>query len=252
MAEYQATSISRTVIPEDQASSISSPVMPDDQATSICSPVIHEMDKAFTMQREEEPQISGRHMSSANNDPAEDLMQTHDAFLSTVQSSLTKLQVVRHFWERNDIKGAISAIRKLPDHSVQADVISVLLEKMDILTLDLFSCLLPVLLGLLDSKIERHANVSLEMLLKLVAVFGPVIRSTISAPPAVGVNLQAEQRLECCNQCSVHLQKIQKILPVFVRKGGRAGMMCSRIESNSLRVITDTVCQNCKKVAWLI
>ncbi|XP_040362026.1 katanin p80 WD40 repeat-containing subunit B1 homolog KTN80.1-like [Rosa chinensis] len=158
MAEYQATSISRTVIPEDQASSISSPVMPDDQATSICSPVIHEMDKAFTMQREEEPQISGRHMSSANNDPAEDLMQTHDAFLSTLQSSLTKLQlpplckllVVRRFWEQNDIKGVISAIRKLPDHSVHADVITVLLEKMDILTLDLFSCLLPVLLGLLE------------------------------------------------------------------------------------------------------
>ena len=38
---------------------------------------------------------------------------------------------------------------------VQADVISVLMEKMDILNLDLFSCLLPVLLGLLDSKIER-------------------------------------------------------------------------------------------------
>lgn len=35
---------------------------------------------------------------------------------------------------------------------------------------------------------------SLEMLLKLVAVFGPVIRSTVSASPAVGVDLQAEQR----------------------------------------------------------
>lgn len=35
---------------------------------------------------------------------------------------------------------------------------------------------------------------SLEMLLKLVAVFGPVISSTISAPRAVGVNLQAEKR----------------------------------------------------------
>ncbi|XP_050371503.1 katanin p80 WD40 repeat-containing subunit B1 homolog KTN80.2-like isoform X2 [Argentina anserina] len=217
--ECQATSVSCTVIPDDHASSISSPVMPEDQATSICSPVIHEMDKTFTVQREE-PHISGRDMSSANNDPTEDLMQTHDAFLSTLRSRLTKLQVVRHFWERNDIKGAISAIRKLPDHAVQADVISVLLEKMDILTLDLFSCLLPVLLGLLDSKIERHANVSLEMLLKLVAVFGPVIRSTISAPPAVGVNLVAEQRLECCKQCFIHLQKIQKILPVFVRKGG--------------------------------
>lgn len=33
-------------------------------------------------------------------------------------SSNVTLQVVRHFWERNDIKGAINALRKLPDHSV--------------------------------------------------------------------------------------------------------------------------------------
>lgn len=38
---------------------------------------------------------------------------------------------------------------------VQADVISVLVEKIETLNLDLFSCLLPVLIGLLDSKIER-------------------------------------------------------------------------------------------------
>lgn len=39
---------------------------------------------------------------------------------------------------------------------MQADVISILMEKMDTLNLDLFSCLLPVLVGLLDSKIERY------------------------------------------------------------------------------------------------
>ncbi|ONI10302.1 hypothetical protein PRUPE_4G039800 [Prunus persica] len=211
-------SISNPVIPEVEAS-ISSPVIPEVE-TSISSPVIPEREKTSTRLKEG-PQISGRHIASTKNGgPSEDLMQTHEVFLSTLRSRLTKLQVVRHFWERNDIKGAIGAIRKLPDHSVQADVISVLLEKMDILTLDLFSRLLPVLLGLLDSKIERHAIVSLEMLLKLVAVFGPVIHSTISAPPAVGVNLQAEQRLQCCNQCFIQLQKIQKILPVFVRRGG--------------------------------
>jgi katanin p80 WD40 repeat-containing subunit B1 len=38
---------------------------------------------------------------------------------------------------------------------VQADVISVLMEKMEILTLDLLSSLLPVLSGLLNSKTER-------------------------------------------------------------------------------------------------
>ncbi|KAL3851305.1 hypothetical protein ACJIZ3_013187 [Penstemon smallii] len=148
------------------------------------------------------------------------LMQNHDMLLSTFRSRLTKLQVVRHFWERNDVKGAIGALRKLPDHSVQADVAGVLIERMEIISLDLFSCLLPVLLGLLESKVERHSSVSLEMLLKLVAAFGTVVRSTVSAPPGVGVDLHAEERRECCRQCFAHLQIIQKILPELVKRGG--------------------------------
>ncbi|PHT56048.1 Katanin p80 WD40 repeat-containing subunit B1 [Capsicum baccatum] len=151
----------------------------------------------------------------------EDLMQSHDVLLSAFRSRLTKLQVVRHFWERNDIRGAINALRKLPDHSVQADVVSVLIDKLEIVTLDLFSCLLPVLLALLDSKVERHANVSLDLLLKLIAVFGPVIRSAVSARPSVGVDLHAEERVQCCRQCSAYLQDIQKTLPALTRRGGQ-------------------------------
>ncbi|KAL1167039.1 hypothetical protein V6Z11_A06G238800 [Gossypium hirsutum] len=174
-------------------------------------------------------QHSRKEAAAANDDESistndgnltESLMQTHDTFLSTIRSRLTKLQVVRHFWEKNDIKGSIGALRKLPDHSVQADVIGVLMEKMEILNLDLFSGLLPVLMGLLDSKMERHINISLEMLLRLVAVFGPMIRSTVSARRSVGVDLHAEQRRECCNQCFMQLQKIQKLLPPLVRRGG--------------------------------
>ena len=40
----------------------------------------------------------------------------------------------------------------------------------------------------------RHASLSMEILLKLVAVFGHVINSAVSAPPVVGVDLHAEQR----------------------------------------------------------
>ncbi|KAL2588157.1 hypothetical protein GLYMA_13G184300v4 [Glycine max] len=168
-----------------------------------------------------EPQVLGSDSNSANDgEIIEGLMQTHDVTLSNLRSRLTKLQVVQHFWERNDTKGAISALRKLPDQSVQADVISVLVDKMEIITLDLFSCLLPVLTGLLDSNIERHVKVSLDMLLKLVAVFGPTIRSTISAPPSVGIDLHAEQRRECSNQCFMQLQKIRMILPILIRRGG--------------------------------
>ncbi|KAG2300909.1 hypothetical protein Bca52824_037381 [Brassica carinata] len=133
-------------------------------------------------------------VSETDSDITENLMQTHEEFLSTLQSRLTKLQIVSHFWERSDVKGAIGALRKLTDQSVQADVISILTDKIEILTLDMFSQLVPVLTSLLGSRTERPVNVSLDMLLKLVAVFGTVIRSTVSAPRIVGVDLHADER----------------------------------------------------------
>nr|XP_043619246.1 katanin p80 WD40 repeat-containing subunit B1 homolog KTN80.1-like [Erigeron canadensis] len=159
-------------------------------------------------------------MYKQDDDVAELLMLNHDVFVSSLRSRLTKLQVVRHFFGQNDMKGAINALRKLPDHAVQADVVSIMMEKLDSLTLDVFSDLLPMLLNLLDSKTERHISVSLELLLKLVAVFGPVVSSTVLAPPTVGVDLHAEKRLERCNECHIQLQKINKCLPAIIRRGG--------------------------------
>ncbi|PWA70193.1 guanine nucleotide-binding protein, beta subunit [Artemisia annua] len=181
----------------------------------------HDTSTYMTTMKEDIPQTTGRCMTSKiDDDLAEDLMLDHDLSLSTLRSRLTKLQVVKQFWQRNDMMGAISVLQKLPDHAVQADVISVMLNNIESLTLDLFSCLLPILLGLLNSETERHINVSLEMLLKLVVAFGSVITSTASAPPAVGVDLNAEKRLESCNQCHVHLQKLLRILPHVIRRGG--------------------------------
>nr|XP_027111721.1 katanin p80 WD40 repeat-containing subunit B1 homolog isoform X3 [Coffea arabica] len=185
------------------------------QMPDRCPSSITEAAKASL--QDNNPPNAGREPDTDDNHAIEALMQNHDVLLSTFRSRLTKLQVVRHFWERNDVKGAINAMMKLPDHSVQADVVSVLKEKMEIITLELFSCLLPVLLSLLDSKIDRHASVSLEMLLKLIAVFGPLVHSTVSAPRAVGVDLHAEERRESCKQCFVHLQNVQKILPSLIQ-----------------------------------
>ncbi|XP_068639728.1 katanin p80 WD40 repeat-containing subunit B1 homolog KTN80.4-like [Aristolochia californica] len=155
-----------------------------------------------------------------SEDMPEILMQDHHNFIDVLQSRLTKLQVVRQFWERNDVKGSINAVKRLPDHAVQADVISVLVDKIDVVTLDLFSCLLPLLTGLLDSKVDRFMGISLETLLKLVKTFGPVIYSTMSATSSVGVDLEAEQRYERCKQCFTQLQKLKQILPSLTRRGG--------------------------------
>ncbi|OEL21995.1 Katanin p80 WD40 repeat-containing subunit B1-like protein [Dichanthelium oligosanthes] len=102
--------------------------------------------------------------------------------------------MMRHVFEQSGIKGAIAAVAKLPDNAVQADVVSALKGKLDLFNLEIFSSFLPVLTGLLSSKTERHATVSLEMLLDLIKIFGPVIHSTLSANLGVGVDIQAEQR----------------------------------------------------------
>lgn len=44
------------------------------------------------------------------------------------------------------------------------------------------------------SILYRPVSVSLEMLLKLVAVFGAVVQSNVSARRSVGVDLHAEER----------------------------------------------------------
>ncbi|WOH11800.1 hypothetical protein DCAR_0831293 [Daucus carota subsp. sativus] len=181
---------------------------------------LSETSQASSVLNSQPRSIMRESMFRSVDDVPEDLLKNHNEFLSNLRSRLTKLQVMRHFLERNDIKGAINAMQKLPDHSVQAELVSLLVGNMDVVTLDLFSCLLPVLSGLLESKAERHVSVALEMLLKLVAVFGPVIHSTISAPPGVGVNIQAERRLECCRKCSIQLQRVQKTLPAVIRRGG--------------------------------
>ncbi|KHG01969.1 hypothetical protein F383_21214 [Gossypium arboreum] len=167
----------------------------------------------------------GEPSSATDGSITDNVMQTHDIFVSTLRSRLTKLQLACRscgfFGKR-----MISKVQSMPYGScqtilwVQVDSVSVFMQKMEILTLDLFSSLLPVLTGLLDSKIERHVIVSLEMLLKLVAVFGPVIRLTALAPRSVSVDLHGEQRRECCNQCSMQLEKIHKLLPLLQRRGG--------------------------------
>ncbi|WOK92806.1 katanin p80 WD40 repeat-containing subunit [Canna indica] len=158
---------------------------------------------------------------ASDEDAISVVLEKHDQFLNMTQSRLMKLQVVHRLWERNDIKGVISAIEKMSDHAVSADILSSLKDKSDIITLDICTSLLPLLTSLLESKTDRYLGISLEMLLKLVRIFGPVIHSTLSAgASSVGVDLQAEQRLERCNLCSVELEKVKHRISSLTRRGG--------------------------------
>ncbi|KAK1390198.1 Katanin p80 WD40 repeat-containing subunit B1-like [Heracleum sosnowskyi] len=148
------------------------------------------------------------------------LTEQHNQFVGSLQSRLAKLEMVHKYWERNDFKGAIGMTKKMSDNAVLADIVSILTEKPDIVTLDICTCVLPLLTSLLESEMDQHRGVSLEMLLKLVKVFGSLIYTSISASSSVGVDIESEQRLERCNLCYVELEKVKHCLPVLTRRGG--------------------------------
>ncbi|XP_062108020.1 katanin p80 WD40 repeat-containing subunit B1 homolog KTN80.4-like isoform X2 [Humulus lupulus] len=171
-------------------------------------------------QRGYPPPIEKESVPATDEDAIADVMEQHSQFVSSMQSRSSKLQGIYRYWERHDVKGVINAMEKMADHAVVADVVGVMAEKIDIVTLDICTCLLPLLSGLLESNMDRHIGISLEMLLKLVRIFGSMIYSAISASSSVGVDIEAEQRLERCNTCFVELEKVKRCLPSLSRRGG--------------------------------
>ncbi|GJN01317.1 hypothetical protein PR202_ga18576 [Eleusine coracana subsp. coracana] len=168
---------------------------------------------------------AGRARSSASNWEGRDQSPSHEE--PTTSSSLrapisrSYSSIIHQMWNRNDVRGVISAMEKMCDHAVSADVASVLMEKSETITLDLCTSILPVATELLESKTDRHLAVSLELLVKLIRTFGPVIHSTVSAgPSSVGVDLQAEQRRERCNLCFIELEKVKTKIPLLTRRKG--------------------------------
>ncbi|OIW01945.1 hypothetical protein TanjilG_25101 [Lupinus angustifolius] len=120
-------------------------------------------------------------VSASNEDSIADVMEQHDQFLSSMQGRIAKLKVVFRYWERNDVKGVIGAMEKMDDHAVIADVVDIIKEKKDIVTLDICTGLMPLLASLLHSQMDR---------------------------------------LERCNLCFIVLEKVKHILPSLMRRGG--------------------------------
>ncbi|KDP33053.1 hypothetical protein JCGZ_13639 [Jatropha curcas] len=175
---------------------------------------------SFNTVKQRGPPPEKEMVSISDEDAIADAMEPHEQFLGSMQSRLAKLQAVYRYWERNDVKGAIGAMEKMADHGVLADVVSVVTEKIDIVTLDVCTGLLPLLAGLLESDMDRHLSITLDMLLKLVRTFGSMIYSAVSASTPVGVDIEAEQRLQRYNLCFVELEKVKRCLPKLMRRGG--------------------------------
>lgn len=176
------------------------------------------------------PTDSERDWETLNDmDIIEVVMQQHLTFMGLMKSRLTKLQVIRRFWDGTDLKGALETMGKMGDHSVLVDVVSVLIERTQVFTLEICAVILPLLTNLLSSEIDRYLNVALGTLLFLVRSFGHVICSTRLASSSLGVDIQADERRERCNICYKQLEKVKRSLPHLIRKSGPIGQSAQEL-----------------------
>ncbi|KAH9556503.1 hypothetical protein CY35_07G031700 [Sphagnum magellanicum] len=171
-----------------------------------------------------------------DTDIIEELMRQHHTMASIMQSRLTNMQVVRRFWIKNDARGAVEAMKKMTDQSVLVDVLSVLMERTELLTLEICCMLIPLLNGLLTSDQDRNLMTALSLLMKLINTFGPVIHTTRTSAPSLGVDLQAEQRLERCVMCYHELQTVGHCLLPLMRRGGEIASLTKELRSALERV----------------
>ncbi|WVZ59465.1 hypothetical protein U9M48_009601 [Paspalum notatum var. saurae] len=170
------------------------------------------------------PSLAGKLSASASHeDDMSALMENHQNFIHLMKSRLTKLQVVYQCWQRNDIKGSIDATWRMFDFAVTADIVNALMENTNCITLDVCASLLRLTSNLLESTYDRHLSISLGMILSIVKTFGATISSALSAVPPVGVDLEAEHRLERCNLCLQELKKVSASLKSLTRRQGEVG-----------------------------
>uniref|UniRef100_A0A0D9VQG1 Katanin p80 subunit C-terminal domain-containing protein n=1 Tax=Leersia perrieri TaxID=77586 RepID=A0A0D9VQG1_9ORYZ len=142
--------------------------------------------------------VAGEQRASAGDeDNIADLMENHQEFIHAVKSRLTKLEV-------------------------SADIINVLMENTNSITLDICTSVLRLASSVLESSYDSHLKVALEMIIKLVKSFGAIISSTLSFTP-VGVDIEAEQRFQRCNLCFQELVKVHSVLFTLTRRQGEVG-----------------------------
>lgn len=97
----------------------------------------------------------GHTVSVSDAELIESLMGQHTTMSTIMQSRLTNLAVVRTFWARNDLTGAIEAMEKMGDHALLVDVLGTMAHRTDVFTLELAAQALPLLHDLLTSQHDR-------------------------------------------------------------------------------------------------
>lgn len=137
------------------------------------------------------------------------ILSGHEALVAVLSARHRNLLVIKTMWTTGNIKTAVDAAVGMNDPAVLHDVVSMMLQKASIWSLDHCTCLLPILGNLVSSKYDNYVDTGLNGIKQILRSFGPIIKANITAPPSVGVDISREERANKCLFCHKELMKIR-------------------------------------------
>lgn len=138
--------------------------------------------------------------------------EQHKTLVAVLHNRLKNIRIVLAHWSSKDFKVALEAAINMNDQSTLVDILNVLVLRPQIWTLDMCQIVLPAIFGLLQSKYESYMSTGCSCLRILLKSFGSVIKSNITAPPGVGVDIPREERYNKCMSCYNELLSIRAFL----------------------------------------
>ncbi|KAG1688799.1 Katanin p80 WD40 repeat-containing subunit B1 [Nymphon striatum] len=153
-----------------------------------------QMQESLRIGMQQQPEMSEAEAISS-------IVRGHDSMIAVLMNRHKNLQIVRALWTNKDMKTAVDSAINMNDAAITVDILNIAVLRPAMWSLDLCQLILPFIFNLVQSKYESYMNVGCESLKIVLKNFGSVIKSTINAPPSIGVDLQREERYNKCKAC---------------------------------------------------
>jgi len=122
------------------------------------------------------------------------IMKGHKSLVTALSHRKKNVQIVLALWSAKDPVKALEQAIHFDDQSIIVDILNVINLKPAIWTLDVCQTLLPVIHELLQSKYESYMSVGCASLKLILKNFASMIKTNITAPPGIGVDITREER----------------------------------------------------------
>ncbi|XP_054917560.1 katanin p80 WD40 repeat-containing subunit B1 isoform X3 [Dermacentor andersoni] len=140
------------------------------------------------------------------------IAEQHKTLLAVLHHRLKNIKIVLAQWSTKDPKMALDTAINMNDQSTLVDILNVVVLRPQIWTLDMCQTILPAIFDLLQSKYESYMSTGCACLRILLKNFASVIKTNITAPPGVGVDISREERYNKCMSCYNQLLSIRSFL----------------------------------------